>query len=65
MLHLSRTRAYQLVRDGEVPVTRFGGVIRVPRGALERWLAEREQEALDSVRRRTAPRPRAGGSDWR
>jgi excisionase family DNA binding protein len=50
-LSLSRTRAYQLVHAGEVPSTRWGGVIRIPRAALERWLADQEREALASVHR--------------
>ncbi len=50
-LHVSRGQAYRLVRDREVPSTRFGGCIRIPRTALETWLADREREALASIRR--------------
>jgi excisionase family DNA binding protein len=55
-LALSRTRAYQLVHDGVVPSTRWGGTIRIPRGAFEKWMAEHEREALASVRQE-APAP--------
>jgi excisionase family DNA binding protein len=49
-LCVSRTTAYQLIRDRAVPSIRLGGSIRVPTSALEHWLAEREQEALGAVR---------------
>jgi excisionase family DNA binding protein len=50
-LGLTRSRIYQLLRAGELPSVRIGGVIRIPREAWERWLAERRDEALGSVRR--------------
>lgn len=40
-LQLGRTRAYELIRSGELPVVRLGGVVRVPRDALERWIESR------------------------
>jgi excisionase family DNA binding protein len=49
-LGVSTRTAYALVEDGEVPVIRLRGVLRVPAAALERWLADREQEALAAVR---------------
>lgn len=39
-LQLGRTRTYELLRSGRLPVLRFGRVIRVPRAALEVWVAE-------------------------
>jgi excisionase family DNA binding protein len=54
-LGVSKRTAYNLVADGVVPVILVRGVKKIPAGALERWLAEREQEALDSVR------PESGG----
>lgn len=50
ILGVSRSHAYVLVREQAVPAIRFNGAIRIPTAALERWLAEREQEALDAVR---------------
>lgn len=50
ILRVSRTTAYELVRDRVVPSIRVGGSIRVPTSALDRWLADREQEALAGVR---------------
>jgi excisionase family DNA binding protein len=50
-LGVSTRTAYSLVEDGAVPVIRLRGVLRVPAGALEEWIVEREAEALASVRR--------------
>ena len=40
-LQLGRTRTYQLLRSGEIPVLRVGRVLRISRLALEQWVAER------------------------
>lgn len=40
-LQLGRTRTYELIRSGEIPVLRVGRLIRVSRAALEQWIAER------------------------
>jgi excisionase family DNA binding protein len=39
-LRVSRTTAYELVRNGEVPSVRVGGQFRIPRVELDRRLAE-------------------------
>ncbi len=39
-LQLGRTRTYELVRSGQLPVIRIGRVVRIPRDALERWVVE-------------------------
>ena len=49
-LGISTRSAYNLVAAGEVPVVKIRGLNRVPAGALERWLADREEEALRAVR---------------
>ncbi|HZT06560.1 MAG TPA: helix-turn-helix domain-containing protein [Chloroflexota bacterium] len=40
-LQLGRTRTYELVRSGELPVVRIGRVVRIPRDALRQWIDER------------------------
>jgi excisionase family DNA binding protein len=40
-LQLGRTRTYELVRSGELPVVRIGRAVRVPRDSLRRWIEER------------------------
>jgi excisionase family DNA binding protein len=40
-LQLGRTRTYELLRSGEIPVLRVGRLIRVSRLALEQWVAQR------------------------
>jgi excisionase family DNA binding protein len=42
-LQLGRTRTYELLRSGEIPVRRVGRLIRVSRLALEEWVAQSEQ----------------------
>lgn len=37
-LQLGRTRTYELVRSGELPVIRIGRAVRIPRDALRRWV---------------------------
>jgi excisionase family DNA binding protein len=37
-LQIGRTRTYELLRSGEIPVIRIGRVLRVPRDALHRWI---------------------------
>ena len=44
-LNIGRTFAWQLVRKGELPVVRLGRCVRVPRRALEEWIARQAREA--------------------
>lgn len=37
-LQLGRTRTYELVRSGELPVVRIGRAVRIPRDALRLWV---------------------------
>lgn len=48
-LKIGRTFAWQLVRKGELPVVRLGRCVRVPRRALEEWVARQGQEATDEA----------------
>jgi excisionase family DNA binding protein len=50
-LQLGRTRTYELLRSGEIPVIRIGRVLRVPRDALLRWI---DAKCLTSPMRRDA-----------
>lgn len=38
LLGLGRTAAYNAVQTGDLPTVRFGGLLRVPKAALERLL---------------------------
>ena len=49
-LGVSTRTAYNLVNSGEVPVIELRGLKRIPAVALERWLVDREEEALRAVR---------------
>jgi excisionase family DNA binding protein len=46
-LGISRALAYRWMQDGTLPVLRApaGRVVRVPRAALEQWIAENTREA--------------------
>jgi len=51
-LGVTTSRVYQLIAAGEIPVTRVGNALRIPRAAWEEWLARRSSEALTSVARK-------------
>lgn len=38
LLKIGRTRTFELIAAGELPVVRIGRAVRVPRHDLERWL---------------------------
>lgn len=43
ILGVGRTKLYSMVRQGELPVVRIGRLVRIPRAALDAWIAERIQ----------------------
>lgn len=44
MLGLGRTKIYQLIATGELPVVRVGRAVRISRAALDKWVEERQQQ---------------------
>ena len=45
-LQIGRSRAYELVADGEIPSVKIGRSVRVSRKELDRWLeGQRHPEA--------------------
>ena len=40
VLRIARSRAYELVADGEIPAVKIGRSVRVSRKALYRWLED-------------------------
>ena len=48
-LGIGRTFAWQLVRRGDLPIVRLGRCVRVPRRALEIWIARQTEEARDEA----------------
>ncbi len=40
VLRIGRTRTFELLGSGELPVIRIGRVVRVPKADLDRWIAE-------------------------
>lgn len=45
-LGISRSRVYQLLREGSLPGLRRGRAILIPRAAWEAWLARQANRAL-------------------
>ena len=48
VLRIARSRAYELVAEGEIPSVRIGRSVRVSRKELERWLEEQHQSRENS-----------------
>ncbi len=45
LLSVSRSRCYELIYQGVIPAMRVGATWRVPRLALERWIAAQTEAA--------------------
>ena len=43
LLGIGRTKIYEMIARGEVPVLRIGRLVRVPQHALEAWIADRTE----------------------
>ncbi len=43
IIRVARSRAYELVAEGEIPSVRIGRSVRVSRKELDRWLEEQRQ----------------------
>jgi len=41
LLGIGRTKTYELIARGELPVLRVGRCVRVPRSGLDTWIASR------------------------
>lgn len=54
MLGVTPSRVYQLIAAGEIPATRIGGSLRIPRRAWERWLDEHAEKASAALHVRGA-----------
>lgn len=52
VLGIGRTKAFQLISRGEVPVVRIGRCARVPLGELQEWIASRAHNVDSTMWRR-------------
>jgi excisionase family DNA binding protein len=43
LLGIGRTKIYEMIARGEIPALRIGRLVRVPRHALEEWIADRTE----------------------
>ena len=48
-LGVTTGRIYQLIYAGIIPTVRVAGAIRIPRETWERWLAEQNRRARESM----------------
>lgn len=44
-LGLGRTKIYELIASGELPVVRIGRAVRISSSALEKWVNERQRQS--------------------
>ncbi len=51
LLGRTPSRCYQLARNGALPVVKVGGRLVVPRAALEEWLRQESERALEGMKR--------------
>jgi excisionase family DNA binding protein len=40
VLGIGRSKAYEMIRRGELPALRMGRLVRIPRRALRQWIEE-------------------------
>jgi len=45
-LGLGRTKVYELIAAGELPVIRLGRAVRVSVTALQKWVEERDKQSI-------------------
>jgi excisionase family DNA binding protein len=45
LLNIGRTKLWELVWSGELPVVRIGRAVRVPRAGLEAWVRAHSERA--------------------
>lgn len=44
LLGIGRSKTYELIASGELPSLRIGRLVRVPRHALDRWIADHTEQ---------------------
>ena len=52
VLNFSRSKVYEFINVGDLPVLRFGRSVRVRVSALEQWLNLQEEKANSSIQLR-------------
>ena len=48
LLSLGRTKMYELIAAGDVPVIRLGRSVRVPTASLRQWVEDRSKQGLSA-----------------
>ena len=61
-LGLGRSKAYELMASGELPVVRIGRSVRVPADGLLRWIEEKSENSEAHDRHMTQEAPEKKGA---
>ena len=48
LLSLGRTKMYELIAAGDVPVIRLGRSVRVPTASLRQWVEDRSKQSISA-----------------
>lgn len=54
LLGLGRSKVFEMMASGELPAVKIGRAVRLPRAALERWVAAQSDRADQTVNRTAA-----------
>jgi len=46
LLGLGRSKVYEMIASGELPVVRIGSAVRVPREGLVEWIQQNTRKAV-------------------
>ncbi len=63
LLGLGRTTLFVMLAAGELPVIRIGRAVRIPRVALDQWIAAHVEGDPARMQRIRASRPQAAGRE--
>jgi excisionase family DNA binding protein len=47
ILGLGRTKIYQLISSGQLPIVRIGGSVRIPMDELKEWIKQKRDHAVE------------------
>lgn len=54
VLGVGRSKVFEMLRAGELPVVRLGRSVRIPRRALDRWIEQRTEHSASASWRSAA-----------
>jgi len=60
LLAIGRTKVFEMMAAGELPVIRIGRCVRIPKDQLERWIDDQARETTDGGRLQKGLTPARG-----